>query len=106
MLSLLFRSEVPIEQSHRILSKEYGFRQSFLSKEARMKSWALDIENEGYDRGLKQGRTEGRAEGKTEGLCDIIKRMMDAMGKTLEDTMTLLRLTDDEKHSVRACFSS
>ena len=102
MLSLLFRSEVPIEQSHRILSKEYGFRQSFLSKEARMKSWALDIENEGYDRGLKQGRTEG----KTEGLCDIIKRMMDAMGKTLEDTMTLLRLTDDEKHSVRACFSS
>lgn len=102
MLSLLFRSEVPIEQSHRILSKEYGFRQSFLSKEARMKSWALDIENEGYDRGLKQGR----AEGKTEGLCDIIKRMMDAMGKTLEDTMTLLRLTDDEKHSVRACFSS
>ena len=63
-----------------------------------MKSWALDIENEGYDRGLKQGKTEG--------LCDIIKRMMDAMGKTLEDTMTLLRLTDDEKHSVRACFSS
>ena len=79
-----------------------------------MKSWALDIENEGYDRGLKQGRTEGRAEGKTEGraegktegLCDVIKRMMDAMGKTLEDTMALLRLTDDEKHSVRACFSS
>ena len=106
MLSLLFRSEVPIEQSHRILSKEYGFRQSFLSKEARMKSWALDIENEGYDRGLKQGRTEGRTEGKTEILCDIIKRMMDAMGKTLEDTMTLLRLTEDEKHSVRACFSS
>lgn len=53
-----------------------------------MKSWALDIENEGYDRGLKQGRTEGRAEGKTEGLCDIIKRMMDAMGKTLEDSKT------------------
>lgn len=83
-----------------------------------MKSWALDIENEGYDRGLKQGRTQGnaegygrglrqgRTEGKTEGLCDIIKRMMDAMGKTLEDTMALLRLTDDEKHSVRACFSS
>ena len=91
-----------------------------------MKSWALDIENEGYDRGLKQGRTqgnaegydrglkqgrtegraEGKTEGKTEGLCDVIKRMMDAMGKTLEDTMALLRLTDDEKHSVRACFSS
>ena len=83
-----------------------------------MKSWALDIENEGYDRGLKQGRTQGnaegydrglkqgRTEGRTEGLCDVIKRMMDAMGKTLEDTMALLRLTDDEKHSVRACFSS
>ena len=106
MLSLLFRSEVPIEQSHRILSKEYGFRQSFLSKEAHMKSWALDIENEGFQRGIKQGRGEGLELGIVQGLARTIKRMMAKMGSSLEDTMAYLQLTDDEKISVRACFNS
>ena len=55
MLSLFFRSEISIEQSHHILTTEYGFQRTFLTEEVKMKSWARDIENEGYERGVKQG---------------------------------------------------
>lgn len=67
-----------------------------------MKSWALDIENEGFQRGIKQGRELGIVQG----LARTIQRMMAKMGCSLEDTMAYLHLTDDEKISVRACFNS
>ena len=62
-----------------------------------MKSWALDIENEGFQRGIKQGRGEGLELGIVQGLARTIKRMMAKMGSSLEDTMAYLQLTDDEK---------
>lgn len=102
MLSLFFRAEVPIEQSSLMLHTDYGFPPDVLSKEAHMKSWALDIENEGFQRGIKQGRELGIVQG----LARTIKRMMAKMGSSLEDTMAYLQLTDDEKISVRACFNS
>ena len=106
MLSLFFRAEVPIEQSSLMLHTDYGFPPDVLSKEAHMKSWALDIENEGFQRGIKQGRGEGLELGIVQGLARTIKRMMAKMGSSLEDTMAYLQLTDDEKISVRACFNS
>ena len=106
MLSLFFRAEVPIEQSSLMLHTDYGFPPDVLSKEAHMKSWALDIENEGFQRGIKLGRGEGLELGIVQGLARTIKRMMAKMGSSLEDTMAYLQLTDDEKISVRACFNS
>ena len=130
MLSLFFRSEISIEQSHHILTTEYGFQRTFLTEEVKMKSWARDIENEGYERGvkqgleqgvkqgvilgIKQGRDQGVKQGHDQGLeqgvklgmCNTVKRLMVSMNKTLEDAMALLQLSDDEKRSVRACFAS
>lgn len=63
MLSLFFRSEISIEQSHHILTTEYGFQRTFLTEEVKMKSWARDIENEGYERGVKQGLEQGVKQG-------------------------------------------
>ena len=40
---------------HHILTTEYGFQRTFLTEEVKMKSSARDIENEGYERGVKQG---------------------------------------------------
>ena len=102
MLSLFFRSEISIEQSHHILTTEYGFQRTFLTEEVKMKSWARDIENEGYERGVKQGLEQGVKLG----MCNAVKRLMVSMNKTLEDAMALLQLSDDEKRSVRACFAS
>ena len=102
MLSLFFRSEISIEQSHHILTTEYGFQRTFLTEEVKMKSWARDIENEGYERGVKQGLEQGVKLG----MCNTVKRLMVSMNKTLEDAMALLQLSDDEKRSVRACFAS
>lgn len=118
MLSLFFRAEIPLEQTHQILTDEYGFQKTFLAEEVQMKSWAREIDNEGYERGVKQGlelgikqginqgENRGLAKGKAEGMCDAVKRFMVSMNKSLEDTMAILQLTDDEKHSIRACFVS
>lgn len=130
MLSLFFRSEISIEQSHHILTTEYGFQRTFLTEEVKMKSWARDIDNEGYERGVKQGleqgvkqgvilgikqghdqgvkqgHDQGLEQGVKLGMCNAVKRLMVSMNKTLEDAMALLQLSDDEKRSVRACFAS
>ena len=87
-----------------------------------MKSWARDIDNEGYERGVKQGleqgvkqgvilgvkqgHDQGLEQGVKLGMCNAVKRLMVSMNKTLEDAMALLQLSDDEKRSVRACFAS
>ena len=41
-----------------------------------MKSWALDIENEGFQRGIKQGRGEGLEKRNVKALARTRKRMM------------------------------
>ena len=59
---------------------------------------------EGKIEGRIEGKTEGRIEGRFESLCDMTKRIMAGKGKTLEDAMIYLQLTDDEKRSVRRAF--
>ena len=53
---------------------------------------------------FSDGLIEGRIEGRREGIVDLTKRVMKILGKTLEDTMAYLQLTDEEKQSVRFCL--
>ena len=62
--------------------------------------------NELFSDGLIEGRIEGRIEGHREGIVDMTKRVMKILGKTLEDTMAYLQLTDEEKQSVRCCLAT
>ena len=62
--------------------------------------------NELFSDGLIEGRIEGRREGYREGIVDLTKRVMKILGKTLEDTMAYLQLTDEEKQSVRCCLAT
>ena len=62
--------------------------------------------NELFSDGLIEGRIEGRIEGHREGIVDLTKRVMKILGKTLEDTMAFLQLTDEEKQSVRCCLAT
>ena len=50
---------------------------------------------------FSDGLIEGRIEERREGIVDLTKRVMKILGKTLEDTMAYLQLTDEEKPSVR-----
>ena len=67
---------------------------------------------EGIAIGEKRGKAEGKAEGiaigekrgRFEGLREMTKRIMALMGKTPEDAMTYLQLTDDEKQQLRQAF--
>ena len=55
---------------------------------------------------FSDGLIEGRIEGRREGIVDLTKRVMKILGKTLEDTMAFLQLTDEEKQSVRCCLAT
>ena len=97
MLSLIFRTEVEIKESHEILVNEFGFPKRHFNKEGAMKSWAMDIEiaakKEGFEKGIEKGIEKK--------LLDMTKRIMNAKGKTLDEAMVLLELTEDEKKFVR-----
>ena len=62
-----------------------------------MKSWAMDIEIAAK----KEGFEKGIAKGIEKKLLDMTKRIMNAKGKTLDEAMVLLELTEDEKKFVR-----
>ena len=62
--------------------------------------------NELFSDGLIEGRIEGRREGYREGIVDLTKRVMKILGKTLDDAMAYLQLTDEEKQSVRCCLAT
>ena len=50
--------------------------------------------------------SDGLIEGRIEGIVDMTKRVMKILGKTLDDTMAFLQLTDEEKQSVRCCLAT
>ena len=55
---------------------------------------------------FSDGLIEGRIEGHRDGIVEMTKRVMKILGKTLEDTMAFLQLTDEEKQSVRCCLAT
>ena len=61
---------------------------------------------EGRIEGHREGHREGRIEGHREGIVEMTMRTMKILGKTLEDTMAFLQLTDEEKQSVRCCLAT
>ena len=61
---------------------------------------------EGHIEGHREGHREGRIEGHREGIVEMTMRIMKILGKTLEDTMAFLQLTDEEKQSVRCCLAT
>ena len=58
----------------------------------------------GEECGKAEGIVIGEERGKYEGFRKMTKRIMALMGKTLEDDMTYLQLTDDEKQQLRQAF--
>ena len=61
-------------------------------------------EKRGIEIGEKRGIEIGEKRGKFEGLRDVTTRIMTQFGKTLEDAMAYLRLTDEEKRQMRQAF--
>lgn len=53
-------------------------------------------------RGEKRGKKLGLKEGELNNLLALTKRIMREDGKTLEESMRYLRLTDEEKNIVRS----
>ena len=68
--------------------------------------WANELFFDGLIEGRIEGRIEGHREGHRDGIVDLTKRVMKILGKTLEDTMAYLQLTDEEKQSVRCCLAT
>ena len=109
MLSLIFRTEVQIKESHEILVNEFGFPKRHFNQEGAMKSWAMDLEiaaekkgfEQGIEKGIEQGIEKGIEQGIEKGLLDMTGRVMHGNGITLERAMVILGLTEEEKKFVR-----
>ena len=83
------------------VGEERGKAEGIAIGEERGKAEGIAI---GEERGKAEGITIGEKRGKFEGLREMTKRIMAMMGKTLEDAMTYLQLTDDEKQQLRQAF--
>ena len=122
MLSLLFCNQDEHVDASQILEKEYGYPKEYLEPEVFMKSWAHEIvveaEEKGLKKGLRRGRKEGHEKGRKEGLKEgtfaggleqtlvMTKRVMSSLGKSLDDAMAILELTEEEKAYVRRCLAT
>ena len=76
MLSLIFRTEVEIKESHEILVNEFGFPKRHFNKEGAMKSWAMDIEIAAKKEGFEKGIAKGIAKGIEKGIEKVAKSLL------------------------------
>ena len=122
MLSLLFCNQDEQVDASQILEKEYGYPKAYFEPEVFMKSWAHEIvveaEEKGLKKGLRRGRKEGHEKGRKEGIKEgkiaggleqtlvMTKRVMSSLGKSLDDAMAILELTEEEKAYVRRCLAT
>ena len=130
MLSLLFCNQDEHVDASQILEKEYGYPKAYFEPEVFMKSWAHEIvveaEEKGLKKGLRRGRKEGHEKGRKEGVKEgriegikegkiaggleqilvMTKRVMSSLGKSLDDAMAILELTEEEKAYVRRCLAT
>lgn len=56
--------------------------------------------------GHSAGRQEGRAEGHTEGMAASIKNLMDSMGWSMEQVMSALKISEEERPKYRKLLNS
>ena len=68
--------------------------------------WAHELFSDGLIEARIEGRIEGHREGHRDGIVDLTKRVMKILGKTIDDAMAYLQLTDEEKQSVRCCLAT
>ena len=61
---------------------------------------------EGHEKGRKEGIKEGRIAGGLEQTLVMTKRVMSSLGKSLDDAMAILELTEEEKAYVRRCLAT
>ena len=61
---------------------------------------------EGHEKGRKEGIKEGKIAGGLEQTLVMTKRVMSSLGKSLDDAMAILELTEEEKAYVRRCLAT
>ena len=81
-----------------------GFEQGVACLEEFREKYRAEGFEQGMACGEKRGEERGEKRGKIENLRDMTNRIMALMGKTSEDAMNYLQLTDEEKRSVRQAF--
>ena len=109
VLTLL--EQITGEPAYGVMREKYQDKEKAAMCEI-MEEFRAHYRAEGFEQGEKRGKAEGKAEGiaigeergRFEGLREMTKRIMAMMGKTLEDAMTYLQLTDDEKQQLRQAF--
>lgn len=107
LLDTLLSADAPVEERCRILQDEFDIpmTETLETEVETMCNLSQGVEErgrlrgrtEGRAEGRAQGRAEGRAEGRTEGILSSIRTLMDTMGWTMEQAMSALNISDEDR---------
>ena len=103
LLSALLSSQTDAEQTKQIMQDEFGIPMTKEMERAvtEMCNLSQGVEN----RGIAKGRAEGRAEGQAKGVMDSLHNLMDSMNWTIEQAMTALKISEEERRQYQELLS-
>ena len=107
LLSALLSSQTDAVQTKQIMRDEFGIpiTEEMERTVTEMCNLSEGVENRGIAKGLAKGRAEGRVEGRAEGLMDSLHNLMDSMGWTIEQAMSALKISDEDRQKYQELLS-
>ena len=95
LLSALLSSQADAAQTKQIMRDEFGIP---MTEEMERTVTEMCNLSEGVEnRGIAKGRAEGRVEGRAEGLMESLHNLMDSMNWTIEQAMSALKISDEDR---------
>lgn len=111
LLSALLSSQTDAAQTKQIMQEEFGIPMTEEMERAvtEMCNLSQGVENRGIAKGLAKGRVEGRVEGRAEGqakgVMDSLYNLMDSMNWTIEQAMTALKISEEDRQKYQELLS-
>lgn len=95
LLSVLLSSETAEQEKKQILRDDFAIpmTETLERSLAEMCNLSKGVE----EKGVAKGRAEGRAEGRIETTLSFIQNLMDSMGFSLEQAMSALKISEEER---------
>lgn len=107
LLSVLLSNKIDEQKTKQIMQDEFGIpiTEEMGRAVTEMCNLSQGIENRGIAKGLAKGRAEGRIEGRAEGMIASLHNLMDSMNWTIEQAMTALKISEEERQKYQELLS-
>ena len=103
LLSALLSSQTDAVQTKRIMQDEFGIP---MTEEMERTVTEMCNLSEGVEnRGIEKGMAKGMAKGEAKGVLDSLHNLMDSMNWTIEQAMSALKISDEERQKYQELLS-